>query len=118
MRPRKTHAQRTTTSQPSQARGMNALTVNFPCHETRPAVTQVRARATLVPMSLRTVKDKVVLVTGASSGIGEAIARQAVREGARVVLFARRRERVDGLAAELGASAQAFAGDVTRDGDV
>jgi NAD(P)-dependent dehydrogenase (short-subunit alcohol dehydrogenase family) len=69
-------------------------------------------------MSLHALLDKVVLVTGASAGIGEALAREAVRHGARVVLLARRRERVDALAAELGAPALGVAGDVTRDGDV
>jgi NAD(P)-dependent dehydrogenase (short-subunit alcohol dehydrogenase family) len=43
-----------------------------------------------------------VVVTGASSGIGEATARLFVREGARVVLVARRTDRLEELAAELG----------------
>lgn len=46
--------------------------------------------------------DKTVVVTGASSGIGEACARQFVAEGARVVLVSRRREVLEGLADELG----------------
>jgi short-subunit dehydrogenase len=44
---------------------------------------------------------KVVIVTGASSGIGEAFARLAGREGASVVLAARRAGRLEALAAEL-----------------
>jgi NADP-dependent 3-hydroxy acid dehydrogenase YdfG len=43
----------------------------------------------------------VVIVTGASSGIGAATARLAAEEGARVVLAARRSDRIQALAAEL-----------------
>jgi short-subunit dehydrogenase len=44
---------------------------------------------------------KVVMVTGASSGIGEATARQFGREGAKVVLAARRMDRLEALANEI-----------------
>jgi NADP-dependent 3-hydroxy acid dehydrogenase YdfG len=58
------------------------------------------------------------LVTGASSGIGEATARAAAEAGDRVVLCGRDRERLDALVDELGADHVAAArGDVTRPED-
>ncbi len=47
------------------------------------------------------LKDKILLITGASSGIGAATARAAAREGARVLLLARSREQLDRLAEEI-----------------
>ena len=47
------------------------------------------------------IKGKVVIVTGASSGIGEATAREFGREGAKVVLAARRVDRLETLAQEI-----------------
>ena len=58
------------------------------------------------------IKGSVVIVTGASSGIGEATARQFGQEGARVVLAARRIDRLESLAREiesLGTEAEALA---------
>lgn len=63
------------------------------------------------------IEGKVVVITGASSGLGEASARQLAALGATVVLGARRIERIQALAAELtaqGAKALAVATDVTK----
>ncbi len=49
---------------------------------------------------------KTAVVTGASSGIGEATARELTRRGWRCVLVARRRERLEQLASELGAEVE------------
>src|SRR3954453_2088112 len=47
------------------------------------------------------IDDKVVVITGASSGLGEATARRLAREGAKLVLGARRLDRLQALANEL-----------------
>lgn len=51
---------------------------------------------------------KVALVTGASAGIGRTIARMLAAEGCRVAILARRRDRLEMLATELPASAEAL----------
>ncbi len=53
------------------------------------------------------IKDKVVVITGASSGLGEATARHLARHGAKLVLGARRLDRLQALAKELSLGADA-----------
>ncbi|MEU3253473.1 glucose 1-dehydrogenase [Streptomyces sp. NPDC006997] len=67
------------------------------------------------------LSGKVVMITGASSGIGAAAARVFAAEGATVVLMARRAKLLDAVAEEvrgLGGQALAAPGDVCRGGDV
>jgi short-subunit dehydrogenase len=56
----------------------------------------------------------VVLVTGASSGIGEEIAREFVRRGRHVVLVARRAEKLQALAESLGPAAHVLPADLSN----
>jgi NADP-dependent 3-hydroxy acid dehydrogenase YdfG len=67
------------------------------------------------------IEGKVVVITGASSGLGESTARFLAANGAKVVLGARRKDRIDALVKEInanGGSALGFKTDVTKRGDV
>src|SRR5438105_4098551 len=56
----------------------------------------------LTPRNLRAaLEDRVVVVTGASSGIGRATASEVARHGARVMLVSRTKEKLDALAADI-----------------
>lgn len=59
-------------------------------------------------------KGQVVWITGASSGIGAALAREFVKEGATVALSARRLDRLNELTSELGKAAHVFVLDVQK----
>jgi len=64
------------------------------------------------------VAGKVMIVTGASSGIGRAAARRFAAEGAKLVLVARSADKLDALARELGGETLAIPADLSRAADV
>ena len=64
------------------------------------------------------LSGKTAIVTGASSGIGEAVARRFAQAGANVVIAARRMERLETLAKELGANVTPIAADCAREDQV
>ncbi len=68
------------------------------------------------------IKNKVAIVAAASRGLGKAIALQLSREGAKVVICARNKERLfkarDEIAAETNGEVMAFAADVTNRAEV
>jgi NAD(P)-dependent dehydrogenase (short-subunit alcohol dehydrogenase family) len=63
------------------------------------------------------LEDRVAIITGASRGIGAAIARSFVRAGAKVVLASRKIESLQQLAEELGPSAHPFAAHTGKESD-
>jgi short-subunit dehydrogenase len=67
-------------------------------------------------MSRRDIRGKRAIVTGASSGIGRELAVELARQGTRLVLTARRRDRLDELVQQIqdqGGEAHAVVGDIT-----
>src|ERR1700722_7214485 len=62
--------------------------------------------------------DKVVVITGASAGIGAELAKQLGARGAKLVLAARRKPELDAVAKAIGDGALAVVTDVTKRGDV
>ncbi len=71
----------------------------------------------LDPLTLFRLDGAVAIVTGASAGLGERMARVLHSVGATVVVTARRRERLESLAAELGERVTVVAGDMAEADD-
>lgn len=67
---------------------------------------------------MKRFQDKVVIVTGASSGLGPVMAQMLADEGAKLVLAARRAELVEEVAHAIGDAAEAVRADVTDEADV
>ncbi len=59
------------------------------------------------------LRGKVAVITGASSGIGEGVARELAHAGMKLVLTSRRKELLDKIAAQLDTQTAIIAGDIT-----
>jgi len=64
------------------------------------------------------LKDKTAIITGGGTGIGLATARAFCKEGAKVILFGRRKEKLEKAAEKLGGSAIIVQGDMTNNNDL
>ena len=64
------------------------------------------------------LKNKVAVITGGSSGIGLATAREFIANGAKVVIFGRGRQALDQTVSELGPNSFAVQGDVAKQADL
>jgi NADP-dependent 3-hydroxy acid dehydrogenase YdfG len=72
-------------------------------------------------MEASNITDKIVVIIGASSGIGESTAKLLARQGAKLVIGARRKDRLDAVVKEIsaaGGEAISVAADVTKRADV
>ena len=72
-------------------------------------------------MKTSSIADKVVVITGASSGIGESTAKLLAQQGAKVVIGARRKDRIDAVVKEISVadgSAIGFSVDVMKRAEV
>ncbi|RBO81873.1 SDR family NAD(P)-dependent oxidoreductase [Marinomonas aquiplantarum] len=63
---------------------------------------------------MKKLDGKIALITGGNSGIGFAIARRFIQEGARVIITARRKVKLDQAVAELGEKATGFQADISK----
>lgn len=64
------------------------------------------------------LENKTAIITGGGSGIGLSCARVFSQEGAKVVIFGRRKDRLEDTAREIGLNITAVPGDMTRDEDI
>jgi NADP-dependent 3-hydroxy acid dehydrogenase YdfG len=91
------------------------------CFSTPKRLARPAAKSQPQESMMSGIKGKVVAITGASSGIGEATARLLAARGAHVVIGARRTDRLEALAREIaaaGGSVRVKAVDVARADDV
>lgn len=64
------------------------------------------------------LENKIAIITGGGSGIGLSCARLFCQEGAKVVIFGRRKNRLEDAVREIGENILAVPGDITRDEDI
>lgn len=67
---------------------------------------------------MKRLHNKVAIITGGNSGIGKGIAKQFVREGAKVIIFGRNQELLDQAKAEMENQILTIQGDVTKTADL